>query len=163
MTRAYSLPGFAKLQNTPASIVIIIFGAKSIGGCVRGRSRVPVTPKPASSDHLQSYRSIVRKLKKRNCGNWKKGSTVRKLYIWKLAPTLSRDMKIENTKICGTHWFFLLLLTDCLLPDQHCFPHWSFNHQFRSFKGLLNAGERFDIQFTNLTLEHFVSGYDYMS
>ena len=53
MTRACFLPGFAKLQNTPnTSIVIIIFGAKSIGGCVRGRSRVPVTPKPASSDHL---------------------------------------------------------------------------------------------------------------
>ena len=72
MTRAYFLPGFAKLQNTPASIVIIIFGAKSIGGCVRGRSRVPVTPKPASSDHLQSYRSIVRKLKKEIVGIEKK-------------------------------------------------------------------------------------------
>ena len=63
MTRACFLPGFAKLQNTSSSIVIIIFGAKSIGGCVRGRSRVPVTPKPASSDHLQSYSSIVRKFK----------------------------------------------------------------------------------------------------
>ena len=66
------MPGFAKLQNTPTSIVIIIFGAKSIGGCVRGRSRVPVTPKPASSDHLQSYRSIVRKLKKEIVGIEKK-------------------------------------------------------------------------------------------
>ena len=59
------LTGSAKLQNTPTSIVIIIFGAKSIGGCVRGRSRVPVTPKPAPSDHIRSCASIVRKFK--NC------------------------------------------------------------------------------------------------
>ena len=73
MTRACFLPGFAKLQNTSSSIVIIIFGAKSIGGCVRGRSRVPVTPKPASSDHLQSYSSIVRKFKNIFLGEIEKG------------------------------------------------------------------------------------------
>ena len=90
-------------QNTPTSIVIIIFGAKSIGGCVRGRSRVPVTPKPASSDHLQCYRSIVGKFEIcLFCGNWKRFNCVEienlktstKLFprIWKLRA--ARDVRL---------------------------------------------------------------------
>ena len=163
MTRAYFLPGFAKLQNTPTSIVIIIFGAKSIGGCVRGRSRVPVTPKPASSDHLQSYRSIVRKLKKKKLWKLKKRFNCEEIVYLKTSTNFIQGHENWEHQNMWDSLIFLLLLTDCLLPDQHCFPPWSFNHQFRSFKGLLNAGERFDIQFTNLTLEHFASGYDYMS
>ena len=75
----------------------------SNGGCVRGRSRVPVTPKPAWSDHLQSYRSIVRKIEiSLFCGNWKRFNCVEienlktstKLFprIWKLRA--ARDVRL---------------------------------------------------------------------